>query len=192
MPSSADLEQLISWFLTHKSPVIHDSMLCSVQEECGLGSPPSHFTTNACKTANSMLKNEVHHKRSDMSTFLDKVSNLVHKQEHEVERAIIGRRKYELRPQYKSFHIPEIKWFAMSTSQREQHLRRFADASVLDFTFPNDSAMDADLPPQHYGRDTTAASSLSVDVSTVASVACTPLTCLEGIWSKASDRQGMQ
>ena len=66
LPSSADIERFIAWFITHKAPIIRDSMLRSVREECGLGSPPSTFTTNACETANSMLKNQVHYKHNQM------------------------------------------------------------------------------------------------------------------------------
>ena len=95
LPSSADLEQFLAWFLTHKVPVIRDSMLCCIREECGLGSPPSPFTTNASETANSILKNGVQHKRSDMVTFLGKLRSLILEQDREVERAIIGRGKYE-------------------------------------------------------------------------------------------------
>ena len=126
LPSQADMERFVTWFQNHKAPVLRDPMLRSVREECGLGSPPSKFTTNACETANSMLKNEVNYKRSDMINFIQKLNNLICEQAHEVERAVIGRGKYELRPQYQSFHVPKTKWFAMSTMQREQHLKKFA------------------------------------------------------------------
>ena len=120
---SANVERFISWFLNHKVPVIQDSMLRSMREECGLGSPPSRFTTNACETANSMLKSQTNYKRSEMFEFLEKLKQLIYEQDREIERAIIGRGKYELRPQYTSFHVPEVKWFVMSIQQREQHLR---------------------------------------------------------------------
>ena len=70
-----------------------------------------------------------------MMNFLQMLNNLICEQECEVERAVIGRGKYELRPQYQSFHVPETKWFAMSTMQREQHLKKFADvSSTCDLT----------------------------------------------------------
>lgn len=53
--SSANIDGFLSWFQA-KSVVIKDTMLSTVREECGLGSPPASFTTNACETANSMLK----------------------------------------------------------------------------------------------------------------------------------------
>ena len=181
------MDQFISWFLNHKSPVIHDSMLHPIRKECGPGSPPITFTTNACETANAMLKHEVHYKCSDMVIFLNKLSNLIHKQECEVERAIIGHGKYELQPQYKSFQVSEVKWFTMSTTQREQHVNKVADASVLDFTFSDGGSVDNDVQPQHFGQDIAASSSLSVDVNTVATIVRAPLTCLEGTWKKAVD-----
>ena len=185
LPSQANMERFVTWFQKHKAHVLQDSMLRSVREECGLGSPPSQFTTNACETANSMLKNEVNYKRSDMLNFLQKLSNLMCEQEHEVERAVIGCGKYELRPQYQSFHIPESKWFAMSTMQREQHLKKFACASVSDISSTSD--LTTNVPSETLGRDLTLASSLSVDVNTVAVAVRIPLNCLEGIWSKAAE-----
>ena len=120
-----------------------------------------------------------------MIHFLQKFNNLVHEQGHEVERAIIGRGKYELKPQYQSFHVPEIKWFAMSTIQIEQHLKKFASASVTEVSSPGD--LDTAVLSEYLGRDLTLASSLLVDVNTVACHGQIPLTCLEGIWSKAAE-----
>ena len=58
--------------------------------------------------------------------FISKLKELVDEQYHEVERAIIGRGKYELlRPGYKSWEVAKSKWFKMSSQQREQHLKRF-------------------------------------------------------------------
>ena len=116
-PSVADIEGFVGWFQTWKAPVIRDSMLRAVREECGLGSPPHPFTTNSSETANFILKNKVDYKKSELPEFLLKLKELVHEQECEVERAIIGRGKYELRPQYQVWHVPETKWFTMINSR---------------------------------------------------------------------------
>ena len=187
MPSSADMGRFITWFQTHKAPVVQDSMLSSVREECGLGSPPSQFTTNACETANSVLKSHVNYKRSELIEFVHKFNELIHEQEREVERAVIGRGKYELRPQYHFLHVPETKWFSMSTTQREQTLRRVQTAAVSDVFSPDDFSLNTSVSSQCLGRDLTLASSLSVDVHTFATGVRVPLNCLEGIWSKAAE-----
>ena len=186
VPSSANVERFISWFLNHKVPVIQDSMLRSVREECGLGSPPSQFTTNACETANSMLKSQTNYKRSEMFEFLEKLKQLIYEQDREIERAIIGRGKYELRPQYTSFHVPEVKWFVMSIQQREQHLRKFFNASVSDIAH-GEGSQDTLLAAECLGRDLSPMSTLSVSVHDIADDVRIPLTCLEGIWSKAAE-----
>ena len=101
-------------------------MLATVREECGLGSPPVSFTTNACEIANFMLKCHTNYKKSEIFEFLQKLKDLITEQHHEIERAIIGRGKYELRPQYRrSFAILESKWFVMNTSQGELHVQKF-------------------------------------------------------------------
>ena len=40
MQSSANLEGFLEYFMANKVPVIHNTMLRSVREECGLGCPP--------------------------------------------------------------------------------------------------------------------------------------------------------
>ena len=181
LPSLADIERFIAWFLTHKVPVIQDSMLRSIREDCGLGSPPNTFTTNACETANSMLKNQAHYKRSEMFEFLHKLKQHISEQEGEIERALIGCGKYELRPQYLSFHVPEVKWFVMSVLQREQHLKKFSNASVTDFTPSSDLVQSTGLKSECLGRDLSCPTSLAVDVHDVADSVHIPLNSLEGI-----------
>ena len=144
--SSANMDRFITWFVDHKAPVIRDSMLHSVREECGLGSPPAPFTTNACETANSMLKNKTNHKRSEMFEFLQKFKELIGEQEREMERANIGRGKYELKPQYQAFHVPERKWFVMTVHQRELHLKKFANSVLSDAIPPNSSCIGSNVP----------------------------------------------
>ena len=109
-------------------------MLCSVRKDCGLGSPPSQFTTNAGETANSMLKSQTNYKRSEMFEFVEKLKQLIYEQDREIEQAIIGRGKYRLCPQYMSLHVPEVKWFVMSIPQREQHIRKFSPGELSEGT----------------------------------------------------------
>ena len=106
LSSSANIDSFLSWFQT-KSVVIKDTMLSTIREECGLSSPPVPFTTNACETANSMLKNHTNYKKSEIFEFLQKLKGLINEQEREIERAIVGRGKYELRPQYHLFSVLE-------------------------------------------------------------------------------------
>ena len=189
IPSSANMDRFVTWFVEHKAPVIRDSMLQSVREECDLGLPPTPFTTNACETANSMLKNQTKHKRSEMLEFLQKLKDLICEQEREMERSIVGRGKYELRPQYQAFQVPERKWFVMTVSQREHHLKKFANAALSDAIPSNDLSQSCDVDDTQsscLGRDITA-SSLSMDAKAVADSVRIPLNCLEGIWSKAAE-----
>ena len=152
-------------------------MLRSVREECGLGSPPSQLTTNACETANSMLKNQTNYKRSEMFEFLEKLEQLIYEQDREIEQAIIGRGEYELRPQYTSFHVPETKWFLMSIQQREQHLQKFSNASVSDVSHSSlsDDAQDTVLVTDCLGWDLSPISELSVSVHDIVDAVQIPL-----------------
>ena len=77
-------------------------MLKGVREECGLGSPPSKFTTNVSESANYILKHKVNYKQNELPIFLEKYKELVEEQVQEVEKAIVGRGKYEICEQYSS------------------------------------------------------------------------------------------
>ncbi len=186
LTSTCDIEGFIGWFRSYKAPVIRRSMIRPLREECGLGSPPVPFTTNACETANFVLKHKVNYQRNELPEFLGKFSELVSEQQCEVDKAVIGRGKYELRSQYRSWHVPETKWFVMSTAQREQHLKRFAGASLSDIV-QSDGETRGSTAPICFGRDSTFSSSLSVDIHTFADAVRVPLNCLQGIWNKAAE-----
>ena len=47
------------WFKTHKAMEVKESMLRSLREKAGLGSPPSPFYTNICECLNSILHEKV-------------------------------------------------------------------------------------------------------------------------------------
>ena len=73
----------------------------------------------------------------------------------------------------------------MTTKQREQHLQRFASASIADVALPDRVAGSITEMSVCLGRDQTLPLLLSVDVNTVADGVRVPRNSLEGIWSKA-------
>ena len=98
-------------------------MLRSVREECGLGCPPDIFTTiyNASESINAMLKHKLNYKKNELLKFVDITKELVSEQQREVERAVIGRGKYQIKQQYQHLEVDERKWFSMNTEQRKKH-----------------------------------------------------------------------
>ena len=73
---SADITGFIRWFLSNKLPVIRDTMLKPVREECGLGCPPQPFTTNASESINAILKRKVDYKQSHSCKSRKHTSNM--------------------------------------------------------------------------------------------------------------------
>ena len=120
MQSSANLEGFLEYFMANKVPVIRNTMLRSVREECGLGCQPQIFTTNASESINAVLKNKVNYKRNELPDFIGKLKEVIAEQQREVERAVIGRGKYRFRQQYRFLEIQESKWFVMNTEQRKK------------------------------------------------------------------------
>ena len=186
LSSTSNMDSFIYWF-KYKAPVIRSSMIRDVREESGLGSPPVPFTTNVSETANYMLKYKVNYKKNKLPQFLQKYRELVNDEERQVENAVIGRGNYELHSQYKSWHITETKWFTMSAAQREQHLAKFARASLSDVSNADGFSGCVQVASITLGRDVSLSSVLSVNLDSFSNDVCVPRNCLEGIWNKASE-----
>ena len=185
--------------MANKAHVIRDSMLKPVREECGLGCPPEPFTINVSESINAMLKRKLDYKRSELPAFIDKIKELVNEQQKELERAVIGRGKYQLKQQYQNLQVTESKWFLMTQEQRKNHLTKL-ESVALKSTIERDaldplcselsSATESTLPQlsSHSNKDSSveiSPSGLSVDISTAATLVNVPIACLEGIWIKA-------
>ena len=95
--SSADIDGFLQWFSANKVDVIVNSMLRSVREDCGLGNPPSTFTTNASESLNALLKNKMDYKKSELPTFVEKLKEICNEQDKEAEKAVLCRGKYRLK-----------------------------------------------------------------------------------------------
>ena len=97
---SNSLEKFVEWFSRYKSPVLKSSMLKSVRQRCGLGSPPVAFTTNASESVKAMLKRKADYKRNELPQFSH---HLIDEQEQEIQKSVVDRAKYALLQKYKKF-----------------------------------------------------------------------------------------
>lgn len=87
------------WFLTHKAMEVKESMLRSLRENTGLGSPPCHFYTNICECLNSILHEKVQYKTSEWPKFNESMQEIV-------ELAVIKQQgEFNFKPQYKHLII---------------------------------------------------------------------------------------
>lgn len=105
--SEEEVGRFCEWLQKSKIDVIRRTMLRSVREEAGLGCPPDTFYTNASECINSVIKVKVQYKRNELPQFIKKMDELCEEQQREVERAVIQRGKYRLRPQYRHLEVSE-------------------------------------------------------------------------------------
>jgi len=91
-----EAQAFCKWFLKNKASVVKHTMLRTVREEAGLGSPPDAFYNNASESISSVMKTKVQFKRNELPQFITKLKELVEDQQREVEKAVIGRGKYHL------------------------------------------------------------------------------------------------
>ena len=83
------------WFCTYKADQLVSGVLKPVREEAGLSHPPISFTTNASESLNAMIKRNVVFKKNTHPMCVDQLKQLVREQQMELERAVIGRGKYQ-------------------------------------------------------------------------------------------------
>ena len=120
-----------AWLSEYKTALMKKTMSRTARCKAGLGDPPRVFTTNASESINSVLKNKVDYKKNDLPVFLDKLKSVINEQEREMERAIIGRGKYQLSEGFKKLEKTEHQWFSkMSLAQRQSHIKRVLSATV--------------------------------------------------------------
>lgn len=72
--------RFFSWFLEHKLQVIESSMLASVRESAGLGSPPEPFYTNEIESINRVIKQKAGYKSSEWPEFCQLAKELIKNQ----------------------------------------------------------------------------------------------------------------
>lgn len=142
------------------------------------------FYTNASECVNSVIKVKVQYKKSELPQFISKLHELCEEQEREVERAVLQRGKYRLRPQYRVMEISESKWFKMTHEQRSQHLKKLHEMPVFDVA---DVGLDGtnELSPTPTVVCTPA--SLTQELATLTTHLGLPISAIEAIASKASD-----
>lgn len=180
--SNADIECFLDWFRVNKVSVIRDTMLRPIREECGLGNPPATFTTNPSESINAMLKQKVDYEKSSLPVFVDKVKELIAEQQKELERAVVNRGKYKFRQQYEFFQISETQWFTMTTQQRAKHLAKIQSADVVDSLVLEDDKEDTET-----GKEKEVGHNLSISADEAREGLNIPITCLEGVWKKATE-----
>ena len=124
------------WFLQHKVPVIQSSMLATVRESAGLGSPPEPFYTNEIESINRVIKQKTSYKSSEWPEFCRLAKELVEDQQSEVEKAVIGVGEYQFCEEFKHLKIPLSKWSSMTKVQRTNYLQSIASLSLEQAMIP--------------------------------------------------------
>ena len=128
LPDQGSMQRFVAWFVAYKTDAIQYELLRSQRQKAGLGNPPTAFTTIASGSINAVLKNKVNYKKSELPVFIDKLKQAIKEQDEEVERAVIGRGKYQFCSSYQHLECDEQEWFLrMSVEQRKAHLKKVTD-----------------------------------------------------------------
>ena len=113
-----------SWLLRYEADVMKSSLIASVRESAGLGSPPSVYTTNRNESMNNLAKSYADYHQSSWVQLSHNMFKLVIDQSQEVEKAVIGMGEYRFKPAYQHLNVETTKWFKMSPEQRQKHMKK--------------------------------------------------------------------
>ena len=106
-----------AWFTEHGISVIAASMLSSLREKAGLGSPPEPYYTNEIESKNNILKQYLNRKVSQLPQFVESMKLLLHGQYEEIKSAVASCGEYRIIPQHSILGFEQQKWFKMSEKQ---------------------------------------------------------------------------
>ena len=101
--------QFYCWLLKNEADDMKVSMIASVRESAGLGSPPVTYTTNRNESMNNVAKANADYRQSDWVQLVSNMYDLVENQSMEVEKAVYGKGQYVFKPAYKSLQIDTSK-----------------------------------------------------------------------------------
>ena len=184
-----------AWFKQYKSDDFRCCTLRSLREDLDLGSPPAAFYKNDSDSINALLKKSLsYQKKNSGGVFNEKVKKIVHQQQCEMEKAVIGYGQYKLRSQFHCLSVSEEKWFRMSQGQRLMYIKKFNSCTVrsCDTATPTSSTTIISQPNeditvgwfsiQHQEEEC----SLSVSLEDAISNTNLSYMIVDGIWNKAS------
>ena len=116
--------QFYQWLLKNEVEDMKASMIASVHESAGLGSPTVAYTTNQNERMNNVAKAYTDYLQSNWVQLADNMFDLINNQSKEVEKAVFGMGEYRFKPAYKFLEVESSKWFMMSSDQCQSILKR--------------------------------------------------------------------
>ena len=101
--------QFYFWLLKNEADDMKVSMIASVRESAGLGSPAATYTTNRNESMNNVAKAHADYCQPNWVKFVSNMHDLVENQSKEVEKAVYGMGEYHFTPAYKSLEVDSSK-----------------------------------------------------------------------------------
>ena len=101
--------QLYTWFNQYQSLTMKNCMLKPLRISAGLGNPPQPFTTNRVESINNLLKKETNGPLP-VNQCVQKIKQLVERQQRNVRWAIIEKGPYKLHPDYIQYRVDPSEW----------------------------------------------------------------------------------
>ena len=103
--------QFYCWLLRNEADDMKVSMIHSVRESAGLGSPPATYTTNRNENMNNVAKAHADYCQSNWFQLVSNMYDLDENQSEEVQKDVYGMGEYKFKPAYQSLEFDSSKWF---------------------------------------------------------------------------------
>ena len=94
--------KIYTWLFRNEADVMKSSMIASVRESAGLGSPPTTYTTNRYRneSMSNLAKSYADYHQSSWVQLSNNMFKLVIDQSQEIEKAVIGMGEFRFKPAY--------------------------------------------------------------------------------------------
>jgi hypothetical protein len=167
-----------AWFKKHKSSTFKESIISSVREAAGLGSPPSIYTNNDNEGMNSVLRRMTTSGKKLWSEMVAILEKLVTQQQVEFERAVYGAGEFRLVSEMSRHQKSPGQWHKMSSEQKKNCLKKF---NTMECPFAVHDVQDT------YTSDEEARSKNELSIPhTKSGISSVNQSTLQDIWAKAS------
>ena len=177
--------QFYNYFKRFQANVVCYHMRKDIRVAAGLGSPPTMFTTNSSEAINSVIKKQVHYKKTQWPEFVKHMKELAESQRNEIIRSLSGRGQYRLSEDYQHLSVSVEKWNKMRPDQRKKVVKGF-DLAQLKSSSSGKFALLSDAPVDGASSSSSLGATGTLRISAENSgINSIPLITLQSIWSKA-------
>ena len=113
------------WLVKHCLSVITECVIQDVRQNAGLSLHQNHITQMKWSLKTNSQRRSTIQKKSELPEFVQKMSNLMHEQNQEIERAVVKSGEYRVLEEYQQYTVDSTCWFQMTSEEKRRKINAF-------------------------------------------------------------------